>query len=87
MLEGARIPPPHFYAEAMALSSGNFPDFVDLASGTYIDVLVFNEAITPRALFHELVHAQQFATLGLESYVGLYVRGAPASFQFAASRP
>jgi len=74
-LEEARIPPPFFYAEAVALSSGNFPDFVHLASVTYIDIIVFNEAIKPRTLFHGLVHAQQFACLALESYVGLYVRG------------
>ena len=39
ILKGARIPPPRFYAEAMALSSGNFPDFVHLASVTYLDVI------------------------------------------------
>jgi hypothetical protein len=75
MLNGARIPPPSFYAKAVALSSGNFPDFVHLSSVTYIDIIVFNEAIAPRTLFHGLVHAQQFASLGLEPYVELYVRG------------
>jgi hypothetical protein len=74
-LEGARIPPPPFYAEALALSSGGFPDFVHLASITYIDVIVFNEKIAPRTLFHGLVHAQQMALLGFEPYVELYVRG------------
>jgi hypothetical protein len=74
-LEGARIPPPPFYAEAIALSSGHFPDFVHLASVTYIDVIVFNEKVAPRTLFHGLVHAQQMAQLGLETYVNFYVRG------------
>jgi hypothetical protein len=74
-LDGARIPPPPFYADAIALSGGNFPDFVHLASVTYIDVLVFNEKIAARTLFHALVHAQQMAFLGFETYVGLYVRG------------
>lgn len=74
-LDGARIPPPPFYADAMALSSGNFPDFVHLASVTYLDVLVFNEKIAARTLFHALVHAQQMAFLGFEMYVDLYVRG------------
>jgi len=36
ILKGARIPPPPFYAEAMAFGSGNFPDFVHLASVTYV---------------------------------------------------
>ena len=74
-LEGARIPPPPFYAKAAALSSGAFPDFVHLASVTYIDIIVFNEAIAARTLFHGLVHAQQMASLGFEEYVALYVRG------------
>ena len=74
-LEGARIPPPPFYSEAVAMSAGRFPDFVHLASVTYIDVIVFNDAILPRALFHGLVHAQQMAFLELDKYVGFYLRG------------
>jgi hypothetical protein len=74
-LDGARIPPPPFYSEAVAMSGGHFPDFVHLASVTYIDVIVFNDAIAPRTLFHGLVHAQQMASLGLEDYTGLYLRG------------
>ncbi|HET8925795.1 MAG TPA: hypothetical protein VFN26_22620 [Candidatus Acidoferrum sp.] len=74
-LEGARIPPPPFYAEAVAMSSSPFPDFVHIASVTYVDIIVFNGTIGPRTLFHGLVHAQQMAFLGLESYVGFYVRG------------
>ena len=74
-LDGARIPPPPFYSEAVAMSGGHFPDFVHLASVTYIDIIVFNDAILPRTLFHGLVHAQQMAALGLETYVGFYLRG------------
>ena len=74
-LDGARIPPPPFYSEAVAMSGGHFPDFVHLASVTYIDIIVFNDAIAPRTLFHGLVHAQQMASLGLENYAGFYLRG------------
>ena len=74
-LRGARIPPPPFYAPAKEMSGGNFPDFVHLASFTYIDVLVFHDEIAPRALFHALVRAAQMAVLGFERYVDLYVRG------------
>jgi len=73
-LNGARIPPLPFYSEAVAMSAGHFPDFVHLASVTYIDVIVFNDAIAPRTWFHGLVHAQQMASLGLENYAGLYLR-------------
>ena len=74
-LKDARIPPPPFYSEAVALSSGNFPDFVHMASITYVDVIVFNDEITLRTLFHGLVHAEQMAYLGLDRYTDLYVRG------------
>jgi hypothetical protein len=80
VLKGARIPPPPFYADAVAFSRGNFPDFVHLASVTYVDTIVFHDEITPRTLFHGLVHAAQMAFLGLDRYADLYVRG------FAKSR-
>jgi hypothetical protein len=75
VLKGARIPPPPFYSEAIAMSSGNFPDFVHLASVTYLDIIVFHDQITLRTLFHGLVHAAQMAFLGLDRYTDLYVRG------------
>ena len=59
----------------MAVSAGNFPDFVHLASVTYSDVIVFHDEITLRTLFHGLVHAAQMDFLGLNRYTDLYVRG------------
>lgn len=75
VLKGARIPPPPFYSEAVALSSGSFPDFVHLSSVTYLDIIVFHDEIAARTLFHGLVHATQMASLGFERYTELYVRG------------
>jgi len=75
VLQGARIPPPPFYAEALRMTSGRFPDFVHMASVTYVDVIVFNERIESRPLFHGVVHAAQIEILGFERYVDLYVRG------------
>jgi len=75
VLKGARIPPPPFYSEAIALSGGSFPDFVHLASITYLDIIVFHDEITARTLFHGLVHAAQMALLGFDRYTDLYVRG------------
>ena len=57
------------------MSSGNFPDFVHLASITYLDVIVFNDEIAVRTLFHGLVHAAQMAFLGLDRYADFYLRG------------
>lgn len=75
VLTGARIPPPPFYADAIAFSGGSFPDFVHLASVTYLDIIVFHDEIAPRTLFHGLVHAAQMSFLGFERYTNLYVRG------------
>jgi hypothetical protein len=75
VLKGARIPPPPFYSEAITMSGGNFPDFVHLASVTYLDIIVFHDEIAARTLFHGLVHAAQMALLGLDRYTDLYVRG------------
>jgi hypothetical protein len=75
VLHGARIPPPPFYAEALRMTAGKFPDFVHMASVTYVDVIVFHDRIESRALFHGMVHAAQIDTLGFERYVDLYVRG------------
>ena len=45
-----------------------------MASLTFVDVIVFNDLIIERTLFHGLVHATQFQVLGLERYTDLFVR-------------
>jgi hypothetical protein len=42
-------------------------------SVTFLDVVVFNEVLTERSLFHALVHAVQFYVLGVERYTELFV--------------
>jgi hypothetical protein len=73
-LDGARVPNPPFYAEARAAGFVNLPEFAHMHSLTFLDVVVFNEKLTERALFHGLVHAVQFELLGLEHYANLFVR-------------
>jgi hypothetical protein len=73
-LKGARVPAPAFYEKAKALGFDNLPQVTHMDSLTFLDVIVFNEAITERALFHGLVHAVQFQVLGLDRYVDLFVR-------------
>jgi hypothetical protein len=46
-----------------------------MASVTHVDVIVFNERIEARPLFHGVVHEAQIEILGFERYVELYVRG------------
>jgi hypothetical protein len=73
-LKGARVPSPAFYEKAKALGFENLPQVTHMDSLTFLDVIVFNESISERALFHGLVHAVQFQVLGLDRYVDLFVR-------------
>jgi hypothetical protein len=73
-LKGARLPSPAFYEKAKALGFDNLPQVTHMDSLTFLDVVVFNETIAERALFHGLVHAVQFQVLGLDRYVDLFVR-------------
>ncbi len=74
-LNNRRIPNPPFYDEAKGLGLTNLPEVTHMTSLTFEDVLVFHGEITPRSLFHALVHAAQFSVLGLERYTELFVRG------------
>jgi hypothetical protein len=74
-LGGARVSNPPFYSDAQALGIVNLPQITHMASLTFIDVVVFNEKITERALFHGLVHAVQFQILGPERYTRAFVDG------------
>lgn len=74
-LAGRRIANPSFYPEARAMGFANLPDVSHKASVTFLDVVVFNEGITERTLFHGLVHVAQLHVLGIERYVRLFLRG------------
>lgn len=73
-LKGRRMPNPPFYPEAKAMGV-NLPEFTHMSSVTFENVIVFNETIGDRALFHGLVHAVQCQILGLERYADGFVRG------------
>jgi hypothetical protein len=53
-LEGSCVPNPPFYSKARNLGFANLPNFPQMASLTFQDVVVFNERITDTALFHGL---------------------------------
>jgi hypothetical protein len=73
-LKGARVAPPDFFTRARALGFDTLPEISHMDSLTFLDVLVFNEQVTERALFHALVHTVQIEVLGLERYAELWVR-------------
>jgi hypothetical protein len=73
-LNGSRIALPAFYEKARSCGFDKLPDIQHMASMTFLDVIVFNEKLSERELFHGLVHAVQFAILGVELYCDLFVR-------------
>ena len=70
-----RASDPPFYRHLSALGIGNAPPFSAMAAVTFQDVGLHLEALTPRLLFHELVHAVQYRHLGLEGFAERYVNG------------
>lgn len=73
-LVGRRTREHAFFQEARALGIQGLPQLSHMSSVTFEDVLVFNEKITERLLFHALVPSVQFQVLGLQRYMELYVR-------------
>lgn len=75
----SRIPNPPFFEEYKALGFLSLPEITHMHSVTFLDVVVFNEPVTERSLFHGLVHAVQFGILGLGGYSDLFVRALAAN--------
>jgi hypothetical protein len=74
-LKERRVANPWFYEEARAMGIENLPDISHKVAVTFLDVVVFNQKITARDLFHGLVHSAQFKLLGLERFAELFVAG------------
>lgn len=72
-LQGARIPPPDFFNQ---IRGAGFepPEISHMDSLTFANVIVFNQHLTLRALFHALVHTTQIQILGLRRYAELWVQ-------------
>ncbi|HKW76654.1 MAG TPA: hypothetical protein VJN64_14080 [Terriglobales bacterium] len=75
VLRGIRIQDPPFYTMARIMGIKNLPSFADTSAVTFIDVIVSHEEFTPGLLFHELVHAVQYAQLGTKEFASRYVSG------------
>jgi hypothetical protein len=72
-LHGARLSPPEFFAQIRA-AGFEPPAISHMDSITFGDVIVFNQHLTLRALFHALVHSAQIQLLGLRRYAELWVQ-------------
>ena len=75
VLHGTRIQNPPFYTMARIMGIKNLPSFADTSAVTFIDVVVSHEEFSPRLLFHELVHAVQYAQLGTKGFASRYTSG------------
>lgn len=75
VLRGTRVPNPSMYSMAKMMGIRNLPDFSDMAAITFVDVIVSHEDFTDALLFHELVHAVQYAQMGLKEFAGRYING------------
>ena len=71
-LKGARVSAPDFFAEVRA-AGFDPPEISHMDSLTFLDVVVFNERLALRALFHALVHTVQIQVLGLRRYCELWI--------------
>ncbi|HVH50338.1 MAG TPA: hypothetical protein VM781_01630 [Candidatus Bathyarchaeia archaeon] len=70
-----RIANPWFYPQARERGFHHLPDITHKAAVTFLDVVVFNEKVASRDLFHGLVHAAQAKVLGTAEFTQLFVRG------------
>jgi hypothetical protein len=75
VLHGSRIQDPPFYSMARMMGIRNLPSFSEVAAVTFVDVIVSHEEFTPDLLFHEMVHAVQYAQMGSKQFAELYVQG------------
>ena len=75
VLGSKRISDPPFYTMARMMGFRSLPSFADTAAVTFIDVVVSHQEFDESLLFHEMVHAVQYAQLGLKEFARRYVNG------------
>ena len=73
-LKDERVPNPPYHERATKRGYRLMLDFRHMPDITHPHLIIFQEGISPRLLFHALVHVMQYAVLGLEHYLDLYVR-------------
>ena len=73
-LRGTAVQVPAFFAKVRALGFEP-PEIAHMDSLTFLDIIVFNQRLSERALVHALVHAVQIDLLGLQRYAELWVHG------------
>ena len=73
-LKNERVPNPPYQARAKERGHPLMLDFTHKAEIAHPDLIIFQEELAPRLLFHALVHVVQYRVFGLERFLELYVR-------------
>ncbi|HET9839730.1 MAG TPA: hypothetical protein VFR84_16000 [Candidatus Angelobacter sp.] len=73
-LENERVANPGYYARAEKRGYKLMLNFTHKAVIAHPQLLIFQDKLSLRLLFHGLVHVAQYSALGRERYLGLYVR-------------
>jgi hypothetical protein len=75
ILTDRRVENPSFYPLLLENVGFKIPDFSTMSAITFGDVVVSHGPLPDEALFHELVHAEQYRQLGVPRFAESYVRG------------
>lgn len=70
-----RLADPPFYPELEKLGFSNLPQSASMAAATFVDIVAAQQDFYDALRFHELVHAVQYAQLGLAAFAESYVVG------------
>jgi len=86
VLTGERVSNPPFYSALveMGIEESLLPDFSEMDAITFVDTIVFHQAIANRTLFHELVHRVQYEKLRLAQFAANYFNGFLAGGSYEA---
>lgn len=79
-----RVPNPPFQERARHRGFDRMLDFSHMSEIAHPRLIIFQDKMTPRLLFHGLVHVVQYAVLGREGYLDLYVRAFEATAAYTS---
>ncbi len=66
---------PDFYPELRRMGIKGLIDLRMVTAIAFKDIVVYQEKITLRSIFHELVHLEQYRQLGAHNFIHQYVQG------------
>jgi hypothetical protein len=83
-LKNEHVANPEYQKRAQTRGYRLMLDFRHMPDIAHPRLVIFQEKLSPRLLFHGMVHVMQYAVLGLERYLELYVRAFLHTGNYAA---